>query len=169
WTIVRGQLGTTAAAHILGAAVTVAQTSATDSPISNVDIGDLGVSDPVNAIANYIPGQGNDIGPLQGVDWQATQVKIPNGGALTYYDEFPQSNFIMNQNDITSVTYSTSTPPFKAKCQRWYNTIGPIFVRNGTGIHNTGGNDYRLTSGGYGEWCFDPSQQALYQLRGSAN
>src|SRR5579862_6589661 len=46
WTIVRGQLGTTAAAHILGAAVTVAQTSATDSPISNVDIGDLSVSDP---------------------------------------------------------------------------------------------------------------------------
>src|SRR5579862_7727814 len=172
WTIVRGQLGTTAAAHILGAAVTVAQTSATDSPISNVDIGDLGVSDPANAIANYIPGQGNDIGPLQGVDWEATLPTFTST-TLNYEDTSPQINLksVPGGGTITGLFLPTLRP-FKTTCLRLFNLTGTAVTISGPlgGFHNTGGGSYSLTANnGYGEWCFDPKTQGLYQINGSAN
>jgi len=122
---------------------------------------------PPNAIANYIPGQGNDIGPLQGVDWQATAVTAV--AQFGFVDEFPQLNFTGN-TEIQRVTYSSSTPPFKTKCQRWYNaTRSSTTVDNGSGIFNTGNTKFTLSSHGYGTWCFEPNLQALYQLGGSAN
>jgi hypothetical protein len=44
-----------------------------------------------------------------------------------------------------------------------------IDINSGQGIHNAGGTTYGLTTHSFGEWCFDPAQQALYQLGGSIN
>jgi hypothetical protein len=170
WAIARGQLGTTATTHSVGANITITQTGATDSPISNVDIGDLGVSDPAKAINNYVPGQGNDIEALQGVDWEATLPTF-NSTALNYEDGFPQINLTSVPSGQIATLSLPTLRPFKTKCQRLFNLTGTsvTVVDNQNGFNNTGGANYTLTKNGYGEWCFDPNKQALYQIEGSAN
>ena len=171
WTVSRAMLGTTAASHSVGAAITLAQSGVTDSPLIGLDIGDLGYTDPSSAIAHYQPGQGNAPQNLLGVNGERTSIN--QGGTstpLAFTDEFPQIN-LTGIGTINSVTFSTTMPPFKTNCARWWNkNSGPnIPVTNGTGIHNTGAATFSLTNGGYGTWCFDPSLQALYQQSGSAN
>ncbi|HLY06824.1 MAG TPA: hypothetical protein VKR31_13860 [Rhizomicrobium sp.] len=172
WTVVGGQLGTAAGQlHNVGEPITLAQSGTTDSPLENVDIGDLGATSPLLAVTNYQAGQGNDIESLQGVDWQATQMPVqPN---FPYFDTLPQINLTTIGGSgaiIQLVSFSASMPPFKTKCQRWYNTTSSLItVTNGNGIYNTGGAALPLTSHSFGEWCLDPGTQALYQLGGSNN
>ncbi|HLY04284.1 MAG TPA: hypothetical protein VKR31_00905 [Rhizomicrobium sp.] len=171
WTVNRALLGTSLSSHSVGAAITIAQSGVTDSPMALVDVGDLGYTDPANAIGHYQPGQGNDPQSLLGVNWQRTGINQgSSSGTVAFTDEFPQINWT-GTGAITGVTFSTSMPPFKTNCQRWYNknNTGTVAISNGTGIHNTGASSFNLTQGGYAGYCLDPTLQALYQEFGSAN
>jgi hypothetical protein len=169
WTVARGALNTTAAAQALGATVTVAQAGTTESPVTNLDVGDYGASSCSAAFA-YAPGEGNWVTNIAGCDSGVVSLST-SPGTLTYTDFAPV--WRLTGSTITAAlglpscaTASTCTPIFKSFTFSLYNsTASALTINNGSGWGQTGGGNYSLVAKGLSSYYFDPNTQTARQVQ----
>ena len=160
WTIVRAQLGSTAASAAVGAAITMAQTGTTYSPSDNLDLGDLN-EQFCASMFGYVGGQGNAPSNLQGCD--STSLNVATASAITYSDFAPQMRLTGSTN-IGSLTLPVAPPFIAAPITLYYSAgSGSITITDGgsTNIANVPPGVQTLTFKRAQFYRFDPVTQTL--------